>query len=129
MAQATKRIQRKPLTRKNLKLPLSTAAREFHERWRKSSDTRYEHSRALPEDAPHKAKREAYAKDAGAGAEYDAYVAHYLTRFYKADEFLRPRSINTVAEIVDLAVAGIDNARAARTLCVAIARGAGLKIF
>jgi hypothetical protein len=46
-----------------------------------------------------------------------------VARFYKGDDFLKPGQPKSTAEVLELAVAGIDNVRAARALCVAIAQG------
>jgi hypothetical protein len=132
MTKPNKRISRSRTSRKSsLKFPVTAAAREFHQRYRRAE--RFPHCDALPENASRKAIREALAKDQAVRNEHKASVQKYLARFYKFDEtggvWTRPKPLKSMVDIVELAVAGLEDVGASRALSIAIVRAAGLRIF
>jgi hypothetical protein len=120
-------------SKSSLKFPVTDQAREFNRRRKRSWAEHYSHSRALPKKASRKRQREGGERDQAARAEYEPWVRDYLSRFYRqypgGGDWHEPKPLKSLTDIVELAVAGLDNVAASRALSVAICRAAGLKII
>ena len=124
MTQATKRVARKTgKTVTTLKLALTPAALEFLER----SENELAATRsAFNPYTPPKERRKAFRADVARRAEHRKYVDAYCARFYT--KWTHPKSLASINDIVELAVAGLDEVGAARALCVAIVQATGHKL-
>jgi hypothetical protein len=119
MARAPTRVVRKRAQIKTpLKLTLTPAAIEFLERSaRDLSATRASFD-------PTVSRRMAEARRAA----HRAYVEEYCARFYEGKKWPHPKPLKSSADIVELAVAGLDEVAAARALCVAIVQATGYRL-
>lgn len=101
-----------------LKLKLTPAAIEFLERRaRDLSATRASFNPTVSRGVS-KARRAAHR----------AYVEEYCARFYEGTKWTHPKPLKSSADIVELAVAGLDEVAAARALCVAIVQATGYRL-
>ena len=102
-------------TVKTLKLKLTPAAIEFLER------SARELAAIRASFNPNVSRRELEARR----AKYRAYVEAYCARFYEGRKWTHPKPLKSSADIIELAVAGLDEVAAARALCVAIVQATG----